>query len=176
MWLLQEAEAAEAEAVEARAAASGPAPPPTTILGFVPCNGQPNPAPATGKLSWPVGFFKKQKQSHAASLQITATSSLQSQASRDSDSILQQLTVAADQPHSAGGTSAGAAQAESDSGGQENKLEERSAGECKKKDHGAVWRDAALAGQLPFHVQSSRSGCKLTAPPSRPHRCKKKWL
>ena len=92
----------------------------------------------------------------------------------DSNSNLQQLTVAADQSHNAGRTSADAAEAELDSEGQENKLGERSAGDGNKKDHGAVWRDAALAGQLPFHVQRSQCGCKLTAPPSCAHRREKK--
>lgn len=146
-YIIQEAEAAEAEAAEARAAATGPAPPPTAILGFVPSDGPSNPAPVTGKYSWPAGFFQKRKQSHAATLQITASSTLHSQSSMQSQGSLQQDNASGDS-HNAVQTSGSAGpNKETDAAAHKSKDDSSSAEEGTDKDHGAAWRDAAMAGQ-----------------------------
>lgn len=144
--------AAEAEAAKARAAAASPAPPPTAVLGFVPSDTPSSVTPATGKYSWPAGYFKKRKQPQAAALQITASSSLQSQDSMQSQKSEQQEAEAASDlqgrqqapdavPGVMGSGSAlqtGKAQTDSDG----------NADMGTNKDHGAIWREAATEGQL----------------------------
>jgi len=68
--ICQAEKAAEEDAAAGRAAASGPARPPTTMLGFTPTSHTPNePQSATGKHSWPANFFDiGRKRRHATAL------------------------------------------------------------------------------------------------------------
>jgi len=138
--ICQAEKAAKEEAAAARAAASGPARPPTALLGFAPAPQASGRAQsATGKYSWPANFFddsKKKRSSEAAALdaseQGSETSGAFGRGSRGSGAVSSEVV---------NGEEAGG-----DSG----------------QDYGAVWRDAAQSSPVSPSPSPSNTGDSLS--------------
>lgn len=134
---LQAEKAAEEEAAAARAAASGPACPPTAVLGFAPASQTSGQAHRpTGKHSWPADLFA----SHNKKRRTAARSS-----SEDGSE-----TSGAHRDPRGNGALDGAVSS------RVTKSEE-GAGEGGR-DYGAVWRDAAHSSPAPSSPPPDESG------------------
>lgn len=129
---LQAEKAAEEEAAAARAAASGPACPPTAVLGYAPASQTSGQAHrTTGKHSWPADLFashhKKRRTAAQSSSEDGSETSGAHRDSRDNGAVNGALDGAVS-------THVTESQEGAGEGGQ---------------DYGAVWRDAAQTSPAP---------------------------